>query len=74
MTWNESSSRFGSLFAHDLRANASRLSRGKPLHAFPDHALASRRKGGAKLVSDVDLIPRKGRRRLLGHFLRQRKL
>jgi hypothetical protein len=24
--------------AHDLRANASRLSQGKPLHTFPDHA------------------------------------
>ena len=33
----------------------------------------SRRKGGAKLVSDVDLIPRRGKRRLLGRFLRQRK-
>lgn len=32
-----------------------------------------RRKGGAKLVSDIDLIPRKGKRRLLGRFLRQRK-
>ena len=32
-----------------------------------------RRKGGAKLVSDIDLIPRKGKRRLLGHFLRQRQ-
>ena len=32
-----------------------------------------RRKGGAKLVSDIDLIPRKGKRRLLGHFLRHRK-
>src|ERR1700761_2034799 len=32
-----------------------------------------RRKGGAKLVSDIDLIPRKGRRRLLGRFLRRRK-
>jgi putative ATP-binding cassette transporter len=28
---------------------------------------------GAKLVSDIDLIPRKGKRRLLGRFLRQRK-
>jgi hypothetical protein len=27
------------LLAHDLRANASRLSQGKPLHTFPDHAL-----------------------------------
>jgi putative ATP-binding cassette transporter len=33
-----------------------------------------RRKGGAKLVSDIDLIPRKGKRRLLGRFLRRRKL
>ena len=32
-----------------------------------------RRKGGARLVSDIDLIPRKGKRRLLGRFLRQRK-
>jgi putative ATP-binding cassette transporter len=32
-----------------------------------------RRKGGAKLVSDIDLIPRKSKRRLLG-FLRGRKL
>ena len=31
-----------------------------------------RRKGGAKLVSDIDLIPRKGKRRLLGRFLRSR--
>ncbi len=31
-----------------------------------------RRKGGAKLVSDIDLIPRKGRRRLLSRFLRKR--
>jgi len=32
------------------------------------------RKGGAKLVSDIDLIPPKGRRRLLGRFLRHRKV
>src|ERR1700755_1507875 len=32
-----------------------------------------RRTGGAKLVSDIDLIPRKGKRRLLGRFLRPRK-
>ncbi len=32
-----------------------------------------RRKGGAKLVSDIDLIPRKGKRRLLGRFLQKRK-
>jgi hypothetical protein len=28
---------------------------------------------GAKLVSDINLIPRKGKRRLLGRFLRHRK-
>jgi hypothetical protein len=28
-----------SLSEHDLRANASRLSRGKPVSTFPDHAL-----------------------------------
>jgi putative ATP-binding cassette transporter len=33
-----------------------------------------RRKGGAKLVSDVNLIPRKGKRRLLGRFLRYGKV
>lgn len=32
-----------------------------------------RRKGGAKLVSDIDLIPRGGKRRLLGRWLRRRK-
>jgi putative ATP-binding cassette transporter len=31
-----------------------------------------RRKGGAELVNDIDLIPRKGKRRLLGRFLRQK--
>jgi putative ATP-binding cassette transporter len=31
-----------------------------------------RRKGGARLVSDIDLVPRKGKRRLLGRFLRRR--
>ena len=31
-----------------------------------------RRKGGAKLVSDIELIPRKGKRQLLGRFLRKR--
>jgi putative ATP-binding cassette transporter len=33
-----------------------------------------RRKGGARLVSDIDLIPRKGKRRLLGRFLRRRAI
>jgi putative ATP-binding cassette transporter len=32
-----------------------------------------RRKGGAKLVSDIELIPRRRKRRLLGRFLRPRK-
>lgn len=32
-----------------------------------------RGKGGAKLVSDIDLIPRKGKRKLLGRFLRGRQ-
>lgn len=44
------------------------------LEAFHSRKIVlERRKGGARLVSDVDLIPRKGRRRLLGRFLRQRK-
>jgi putative ATP-binding cassette transporter len=44
------------------------------LEAFHSRKIVlERRKGGAKLVSDVDLIPRKGGRRLLGRFLRGRK-
>jgi putative ATP-binding cassette transporter len=44
------------------------------LEAFHSRKIVlERRKGGAKLVSDVDLIPRKGKRRLLGRFLRDRK-
>jgi len=44
------------------------------LEAFHSRKIVlERRKGGAKLVSDIDLIPRKGRRGLLGRFLRQRK-
>jgi len=44
------------------------------LEAFHSRKIVlERRKGGAKLVSDVDLIPRKSKRRLLGRFLRQRK-
>jgi hypothetical protein len=31
------------LFAHDLRANAFAFVEGKPLHTFPDHALAKPR-------------------------------
>jgi vitamin B12/bleomycin/antimicrobial peptide transport system ATP-binding/permease protein len=44
------------------------------LEAFHSRKIVlERRKGGAKLVSDVNLIPRKGKRRLLGRFLRRRK-
>jgi vitamin B12/bleomycin/antimicrobial peptide transport system ATP-binding/permease protein len=44
------------------------------LEAFHSRKIVlERRKGGAKLVSDIDLIPRKGKRRLLSRFLRQRK-
>jgi vitamin B12/bleomycin/antimicrobial peptide transport system ATP-binding/permease protein len=44
------------------------------LEAFHSRKIVlERRKGGAKLVSDVNLIPRKGKRRLLGRFLRYRK-
>ncbi|WP_342739372.1 ABC transporter ATP-binding protein/permease [Bradyrhizobium sp. B117] len=44
------------------------------LEAFHSRKIVlERRKGGAKLVSDVDLVPRKGRRRLLGRFLGHRK-
>ena len=44
------------------------------LEAFHSRKIVlERRKGGAKLVSDVDLIPRKGKRRLLGRFLRHRE-
>src|SRR3979490_3224327 len=44
------------------------------LEAFHSRKIVlERRKGGAKLVSDIDLIPRKGKHRLLGRFLRHRK-
>ncbi|WFU17082.1 ABC transporter ATP-binding protein/permease [Bradyrhizobium sp. CB3481] len=44
------------------------------LEAFHSRKIVlERRKGGAKLVSDVNLIPRKDRQRLLGRFLRPRK-
>ncbi len=43
------------------------------LEAFHSRKIVlERRKGGAKLVSDIDLIPRKSKRRLLGRFLRGR--
>jgi putative ATP-binding cassette transporter len=44
------------------------------LEAFHSRKIVlERHKGGAKLVSDIDLVPRKGKRRLLGRFLRHRK-
>ncbi|OYU87534.1 MAG: ABC transporter ATP-binding protein [Bradyrhizobiaceae bacterium PARB1] len=44
------------------------------LEAFHSRKIVlERRKGGARLVSDIDLIPRKGKRRLLGSFLRHRR-
>lgn len=44
------------------------------LEAFHSRKITlERRKGGAKLVSDVDLIPRKGKRRLLARFSRDRR-
>src|SRR5438270_4265959 len=44
------------------------------LEAFHSRKIVlERRKGGARLVSDVDLIPRKGNRRLLGRWLGHRK-
>jgi vitamin B12/bleomycin/antimicrobial peptide transport system ATP-binding/permease protein len=44
------------------------------LEAFHSRKITlERRKGGARLVSDVDLIPQKDNRRLLGRFLRRRK-
>jgi len=43
------------------------------LEAFHSRKITlERRKGGARLVSDIELIPRKGKRRLLGSFLRHR--
>src|SRR3569833_1043911 len=44
------------------------------LEAFHSRKIVlERRKGVARLVSDIDLLPRKGKRRLLGRFLRHRK-
>src|SRR5262245_2183892 len=44
------------------------------LEAFHSRKIVlERRKGGAKLVSDIELIPRKDKRRLLGRFLRHRR-
>lgn len=43
------------------------------LEAFHSRKIVlERRKGGARLVSDIDLVPRKGRRRFLGRILKKR--
>lgn len=44
------------------------------LEAFHSRKIVlERRKGGAKLVTDIELIPRKGKSRLIGRFLRGRR-
>ena len=55
------------------RATVVSVAHRAELEAFHSRKIVlERRKGGAKLVSDVDLIPRKGRRRLLSRLLRGR--
>src|ERR1700751_4598605 len=44
------------LFAHDLRANATRLSQGKPLYTFPDHALRRRDREQARDAPAADVV------------------
>jgi putative ATP-binding cassette transporter len=56
------------------RATVVSVAHRAELEAFHSRKIVlERRRGGAKLVSDIDLIPRKGRRRLLRRFLRHRK-
>jgi len=56
------------------RATVVSVAHRAELEAFHSRKIVlERRKGGAKLVSDLDLIPRKGKHRLFGRFLRQRK-
>jgi putative ATP-binding cassette transporter len=44
------------------------------LEAFHSRKIVlERRKGGAKLVRDIDLVPRKGKGRLLGRWLQRRR-
>jgi putative ATP-binding cassette transporter len=44
------------------------------LEAFHNRKVVlERRKGGAKLVSDIKLVRKPGRQRLLSRFLRRRK-
>jgi putative ATP-binding cassette transporter len=57
------------------RATVVSVAHRAELEAFHSRKIVlERRRGGAKLVSDIDLIPRKGRRRLLRRFLRHRKV
>ena len=45
------------------------------LEAFHNRKVVlERRRGGAKLVSDIKLVKRKGRRRLISRFLRRRAM
>ena len=44
------------------------------LEAFHSRKIVlERRRGGARFVTDINLIPRPGRRRLLGRWLRARR-
>ena len=62
------------LLNEELKATIISVAHRAELEAFHSRKIVlERRKGGARLVSDVDLIPRKGKRRLLGRFLRYRK-
>jgi putative ATP-binding cassette transporter len=56
------------------RATVVSVAHRAELEAFHSRKIVlERRKGGAKLVSDIALIPRKGKRHLPGWFLRHRK-
>jgi putative ATP-binding cassette transporter len=56
------------------RATVVSVAHRAELEAFHSRKIVlERHRGGARLVSDVDLVPRKGKRRLLGRFLRHRK-
>jgi len=63
------------MVTHELpKATIVSVAHRAELEAFHSRKITlERRKGGAKLVSDIELVPRKGRRRLLGHFLRHRR-
>lgn len=71
----KSQDRMMELVTHELpNATIVSVAHRKELEAFHSRKIVlERHKDGAKLVSDIDLIPRKGKRRLLGRFLRSRK-